>query len=492
MTEAETTKHIWKPETGITDLDNGESLSSSEIPGIRAVWSDQQKRLQGSEQLTEFTQRLSREWAIETGVIENLYDLERGITQTLIERGFQAELLTHGSTDKPREFVLSLLRDQQDALQGVFDFVKDERKLSISYIKELHASLVRSQDTTEALTSDGNVVQVPLIKGDWKKQPNYPIRDRVLYSYCPPEQVASEMDRLVELHEEHVARDMSPEVQSAWFHHRFSQIHPFQDGNGRVARALASLILVKAGLFPLVVTRDDKGKYLDALETADDGDLRALVKFFARLQRVQYTKASAISEAVLAANADLQDIVAGFEDAADRKVAERLREYQAVYNLSDAIEKEIEQRLQTVAKQIEPALKRLDHQNSVFEFRSNQENDFYYRSQIIQNARDKLGYFANTRDYRSWVGLCLNWERRARLIFAFHAIGNPFNGSLICAPFLEFQDTSDGETKSTLVPVAEEGFVFFYNEEKATLLENFRQWADDVIRVAMREVISQL
>ena len=92
---------------------------------------------------------------IETGVIGNLYEIERGVTQTLIERSFQAEFLSHGSTNKPREYVIQLLRDQKDALDGVFDFVKSDRNLSVSYKKELHAALLRSHDTTEGLDAQG-------------------------------------------------------------------------------------------------------------------------------------------------------------------------------------------------------------------------------------------------------------------------------------------------------------------------------------------------
>lgn len=128
------TEHsIWNRETGITDIEGDPiQLSASEIPGIKAVWTDQRKQLKGSAQLSDFTERLSREWAIETGIIENLYEIERGVTQTLIERGFQAELLSHGSTNKPRDYVIQLLSDQKDALDGVFDFVKSDRTLSAS------------------------------------------------------------------------------------------------------------------------------------------------------------------------------------------------------------------------------------------------------------------------------------------------------------------------------------------------------------------------
>ena len=287
------THFIWDPETRITDIESDPSdLAASEIPRIKAVWADQKERLQDDVQLSDFNEKLSREWAIETGVIGNLYEIDRGITQTLIEQGFKAEILSHGSTSKPCEYVLKLLRDHKDTLDGVFDFVKSRRKLSTSYIKQLHASLLRSQDTTEGVDTQGNFVEISLIKGEWKTQANYPTRDGTIYKYCPPEQVASEMDRLVCIHGQHISNAVASEVRAAWLHHRFAQIHPFQDGNGRVARTLASLVLVQDGLFPLVITRDDKTKYIDTLEKADAGDLKPLIKLIVKSQIVQCRKAT--------------------------------------------------------------------------------------------------------------------------------------------------------------------------------------------------------
>ena len=106
---------------------------------------------------------------------------------------------------------------------------------------------------------------------------------------------------------------------------------------------------------------------------------------------------------------------------------------------------------------------------------SDESNDHYYRSQIVENARNHIGYHANTAEYRSWVALDMSWTRRSQLVFAIHAIGTPFNGGLICAPFLEFKDTDeDGQTRSAFVPVTGEGFVFFYNEDEDRLLSRFR------------------
>jgi Fic family protein len=486
--------HIWHPETGITDIETDwRTLSASEIDSIQKIWSEQRARLKGTEQLAEFSERLSREWAIETGIIENLYDIERGVTQTLIERGFQAELLTQGSTNRPRDYVVQLLKDQKAALDGVFDFVSQRRELSTSYIKELHAALLRSQTHTDAIDSLGRNVAVQITRGDWKTLPNSPTRDGTLYGYSPPEQVASEMDRLIAIHTQHRRENVAPDVQAAWLHHRFTQIHPFQDGNGRVARALASLVLVQAGLFPLVVTRDERGDYLDALEAADNGNLKPLVDLIARLQRAQFRQATAISENMLAAEADVHQVLAGLRDAAHRRQEQKQQALRRVFAYADTLADDLEARLEAIAPDIATALQRVATNASTFVTRSNEVTDHYYRSQIIYNAKNHLKYIADTSDYRGWVCLNMVWERRARLVFAFHGIGRSFSGSLVCAPFLEFRDTDDeGHVDTAIVPLAEEAFVFFYNETEARALERFRPWRERVLTIALRELSQNL
>jgi len=491
MTEARITQ-IWKPDTGILDLESDSAaLSASEIPGIKAVWTEQRARLKNTQQLADFSERLSREWAIETGVIENLYDIERGVTQTLIERGFQAELLSHGSTNRPRDYVLRLIRDQKDVLDGVFDFVKNDRVFSVSYIKELHAALLRSQDVTEGIDALGHLVDIPLIKGDWKRHPNSPVRDGVTFGYCPPEHVAAEMDRLVEIHTRHVAAGVSSDVQAAWLHHRFTQIHPFQDGNGRVARAITSLVLIKNGLFPLVVTRDDRAAYLEALEAADQGTLKPLIDLIAKLQITQFRKATSISEAILAA--DLSDILDELMTAADGYAATKLGSFRAVFDLAKQLQHDLNEKFESILQNITAALRKVTPIGKAYVKLSTKETEYWFRSQIIENARLHLKYFADMTEYSSWILIDMKWSRHARLVFAFHGIGKPFNGSLICAPFLEFRDTDDeGQIRSELVPVTEEGFVFFYNEAREKLLARFGPWRDNVLKVAIKELAQNL
>ena len=67
-------------------------------------------------------------------------------------------------------------------------------------------------------------------------------------------------------------------VTAAAAHAEFAQIHPFIDGNGRTARILMNLVLMRAGYPIAIVTREDRSRYIDSLEQSQQGDLTPFVK----------------------------------------------------------------------------------------------------------------------------------------------------------------------------------------------------------------------
>lgn len=73
-----------------------------------------------------------------------------------------------------------------------------------------------------------------------------------------------------------------PVMTSARLHHRFVQIHPFSDGNGRVARLLANLFLMSRGYPPAVLRKEGRKVYYRCLARADAGDIGPLAAFVAR------------------------------------------------------------------------------------------------------------------------------------------------------------------------------------------------------------------
>ncbi|MDR1871249.1 MAG: Fic family protein [Deltaproteobacteria bacterium] len=190
------------------------------------------------------------------------------------------------------------LQSHNDIMTGIYEDVRSRTPISRYMIRCMHVMFTEFQDYSPGVDSLGRRVRVPLRKGLFKRFPNNPVRpDGLTHEYCPPPQVDSEIDNLLRLHDEHVAKNVPVDVEAAWFHHCFVQIHPFQDGNGRMARALASLIYIKAGYPPPVVTLKGKPDYLKALDAANQGDLKPFVDYLASLVVKQTKRCLRLSRA---------------------------------------------------------------------------------------------------------------------------------------------------------------------------------------------------
>jgi hypothetical protein len=77
------------------------SLARPESTSLSDVWREQRDHFSVESQ-SQFLERLQRQWAIETGIIERIYSLDRGITPVLIEQGIDAALIPRNATDETR------------------------------------------------------------------------------------------------------------------------------------------------------------------------------------------------------------------------------------------------------------------------------------------------------------------------------------------------------------------------------------------------------
>lgn len=75
-----------------------------------------------------------------------------------------------------------------------------------------------------------------------------------------------EMQKLVERYQNW--KDLHPVVRAGFLHGEFIKIHPFVDGNGRTARLLLNLELIKYGYSPVVIKTENRAEYYDALDRA--------------------------------------------------------------------------------------------------------------------------------------------------------------------------------------------------------------------------------
>jgi len=270
--------HVWHPIEPLPD--DWKSWADTEIAAIKSVIVDLRAEM-GEEAANRLHNRMLTEWSVETGMVEGLYHWDRGVTETLLTHGVRADRIPGNASAWSPERVAQVLHDQIEVVEGLFSFVKAERPLGTSFIHELHAHLLRN-------TQNGFEL------GKWKALPNrVELQDGSVHEYCPPEHVTAEMDRLLEMSAQYAAKGVPVEIRAAWLHHRFTEIHPYPDGNGRTARALASLLLIQNGLFPLIIRRAEKGAYIDALEKADRRNLAPLIKRIRTLQRREVVKMNA-------------------------------------------------------------------------------------------------------------------------------------------------------------------------------------------------------
>jgi len=75
---------------------------------------------------------------------------------------------------------------------------------------------------------------------------------------------------------------LHPIKKAAFIHHELVRMHPFLDGNGRVARLITNLYLMQMGHPPIVLKKEEQRKYYQVLQKADGGDLSPLAAFIAK------------------------------------------------------------------------------------------------------------------------------------------------------------------------------------------------------------------
>ncbi len=98
--------------------------------------------------------------------------------------------------------------------------------------------------------------------------------------YIPPP--AKEVPALMKDFVKGFGKGANPVEAAALAHFGLVHIHPFADGNGRVARLLMNLLLLKKGYPVTVILRAERKKYIRCLELAHGGDLGPFLDFVAK------------------------------------------------------------------------------------------------------------------------------------------------------------------------------------------------------------------
>lgn len=156
-----------------------------------------------------------------------------------------------------------------------------ERPLTETFIRRLNEIILVAPFWKEAETADGQATRKLISVGEYKTAPNHVrLANGEIFEYASPEETPALMADLVQwFRSEEEKAELQPIELAALLHYKYIRIHPFDDGNGRVARLLVNYVMQKNNLPPLVIKTDDKKNYLRALHQADAGDINAFVDY---------------------------------------------------------------------------------------------------------------------------------------------------------------------------------------------------------------------
>ena len=232
----------------------------------------------GNEQLRSAVDKATRWAAVDTGAIEGLYAVERGFTFSVAAEAAAWDNMHLHIGDAGKRAI----EDALHAYDYVLDAMTESRPITETWIKELHQVICASQESYTVITVAGRQEHA-LKKGSYKEFANNPLNfdSATVHAYAPVADTAPEMARLVAELRSDAFKKAHPVLQAAYAHYAFVCVHPFADGNGRVARALAAVYLYRSPGVPLVIFADQKPGYIDALEAADGGAYDLFVRFIA-------------------------------------------------------------------------------------------------------------------------------------------------------------------------------------------------------------------
>lgn len=226
------------------------TILKQQIDSLRPLSETQEKAIQ---------ERLRIEWTYNSNALEG-NTLTFGETLFFLREGLTSE-------GKPLKDYLEA-KNHAEAIEGLEEIINSDRSLTESVIKELHAVLMKGMEFSVAKGGQGQLVQKPIHPGKYKLLPNHVLTfSGKIHHYVDPIHVKEEMEKLLDWY--HGAKEMDPVEKAATFHYRFVSIHPFDDGNGRMARLLMNLILIKAKYPPCIIKTTHRKTYLRALEEVD-------------------------------------------------------------------------------------------------------------------------------------------------------------------------------------------------------------------------------
>ncbi len=155
--------------------------------------------------------------------------------------------------------------EAREALNSIdaFEYLKDFN-FNLASIKRLYYILTKKLLMENKNLYPKGFKKVDLVVG------NSPTSD--------PKKVKKELEELIKWYKENKGK-IHPLILAYDFHLEYERIHPFRDGNGRTGRLILNKILIQNGYPPIIVYKDNKEAYFNAIEKAREGRKKKYYQF---------------------------------------------------------------------------------------------------------------------------------------------------------------------------------------------------------------------
>ena len=237
----------------------------AQLDALRPLSDDQEQRI---------WQKFRFDWNYHSNNIEG-NSLTFGETKSLLLHNITAQ-------GKPLKDHIEIT-GHNEAIDALMDLTRGDSPLTESFVRQLHALILRERYQVDAITAEGAPTRRWIEVGQYKAGQNHvQTVTGEIFRFAEPMDVPGKMHALLQLINELQAPSIAQVVlMAAKAHYDFVLIHPFDDGNGRMARLLMNLILIKYGFPPAIIKTQDKEKYFSALRQADGGQFEVFAEYIA-------------------------------------------------------------------------------------------------------------------------------------------------------------------------------------------------------------------
>jgi Fic family protein len=248
----------------MTNVDTAVALKK-ELDALRPLTPEQESKI---------WQKFRFDWNYHSNNIEG-NSLTFGETKSLLLHNITAQ-------GKPLKDHIEIT-GHNEAIEALTSIASGGEPLTESFVRSLHVMILRERYQSRAVTPDGVPTTKWIEVGQYKTLPNH-VRTVTgeTFWFAEPIEVQDKMHALIqEINENPGASEAERIVAAAKVHYDFVLIHPFDDGNGRMARLMMNLVFIKYGFPPAIIKTHDKENYFAALRQADGGQFEVFVEYIA-------------------------------------------------------------------------------------------------------------------------------------------------------------------------------------------------------------------